>query len=75
MNGVAEGDYDINIPKAYFQTPPVRLGGDDPDLEALRVGACGILSIYSEAQSNPVPIPLAPPFWINETGTGHSFRE
>lgn len=39
VNGVSEGEYDSNIPQAYFQTPPVRLGGSDPDLEALRVGA------------------------------------
>lgn len=75
VNGVAEGEYDINIPKAYFQTPPARLGGDDPDLEALRVGASTVLSSCLEAQFKSVSIPLAPPFWVNETETGLAFGE
>jgi hypothetical protein len=36
IDGIAEGEYDSNIPDAYFQTPPVSLGGgDDPPLDAL----------------------------------------
>ena len=38
INGTSKGQYDENIPDAYFQTPPIQLSGEDPGLEALRVG-------------------------------------
>lgn len=38
INGTSKGEYDSNIPDAYFQTPPVRFIDGDAGMEALRVG-------------------------------------
>lgn len=38
IHGTSKGQYDENIPDAYFQVPPIQLSGGDPGLEALRVG-------------------------------------
>ncbi|MCJ1275217.1 hypothetical protein MMC21_003018 [Puttea exsequens] len=36
INGTSEGEYDSNIPEAYFKTPPINLGGgSDPAFDAL----------------------------------------
>ena len=37
ITGVAEGDYDEQIPKNYFQVPPAELYKQGENLEALRV--------------------------------------
>lgn len=54
VNGPAKGEYDTNIPSAYFQVPPIRLGGDDPELEALRVSVPmeAILKVGVDLTSN-----------------------
>ena len=75
VNGVSSGEYSSEIPKAYFQTPPLRLGGDDPDLEALRVSTVFIVSRFIKAQNNLVPISLSAPLWINATSKGRPPRE
>lgn len=38
VNGTSKGEYDSNIPDAYFQTPPLEFIGGDTGFEALRVG-------------------------------------
>jgi len=37
INGTSKGEYDSNIPDAYFETPPVRFIDGDASFEALRV--------------------------------------
>lgn len=38
INGSMKGEYDPNIPDAYFQMPPVKFISGDAGYEALRVG-------------------------------------
>ncbi|MCJ1469899.1 hypothetical protein MMC07_008543 [Pseudocyphellaria aurata] len=54
VNGVSSGEYSLEIPKAYFQTPPLRLAGDDPDLEALRFQYLSLLRYGSTKQAKVV---------------------
>ena len=37
VNGTLKGEFDNNIPEAYFQTPPVQFSDENAGLEALRV--------------------------------------
>ena len=37
INGTSKGEYDSNIPNAYFETPPIKVGSGDIGFEALRV--------------------------------------
>lgn len=37
IRGHSPGEYDEEIPKAWFDTPPIKLGGSGQGMDALRV--------------------------------------
>lgn len=43
--GTKEGQHDPIIPRNYFDTPPIRLDGTAPGMDALRVGHGQTLAI------------------------------
>ena len=67
INGTSKGQYDKNIPDAYFQTPPTQLSGGDPGLEALRVGESLDLTLSTMAHHHVVSVPIPVTFGYQNT--------
>lgn len=65
IDGIENGEFDDNIPEAYFRIPPVNLGrGNSPGQSALLVSRRSILSFFQNPYSCTVPVPGSHTFWL-----------